>query len=453
MFSKSEFEKVHRNHYSFFEDLNEKDAEFCRDKAEELFKKEQFILAVSTIAVAFLKNPDPGLISYPHAYEVHMAVKQTNKNYYAILGIQDHRAPIDTIKKNYKEKALMFHPDQCSSVAAEGATKFINEAWGIISDPEKRKTYDLAKGYRSVVQPATAELQPCNPLEVDLIETNEDGLESLISGWTGVGLKKRVTRILKVDIQIEDQLNEEFSNQEPSGRHLDLSLQIPLKPLGFGSSRNEKVLQSQGSYKGSSPSLGGFFSGVSFKKKNVVSTGERSSLSTDSQPAPESPNIANVSSAFSWQRCSVVGAVPTAEEEDQIPPAAEPSVLEGSAGEEGSEAAGSCSEDSAGEEETSSESAGSGCKEVTLTEFGLGENLDDFKKMTIELANAGVDEKLSDDNEAIILLNSLLDSFKDVKAAIKYGRTSLSLDECISAFKSKDLELKMEKNDSGENLF
>ncbi|TXG71874.1 hypothetical protein EZV62_000453 [Acer yangbiense] len=147
---------------------------------------------------------------------------------------------------------------------------------------------------------------------------------------------------------------------------------------------------------------------------------------------------------------SVVGAVPTAEEEDQIPPAAEPSVLEGSAGEEGSEAAGSCSEDSAGEEETSSESAGSGCKEVTLTEFGLGENLDDFKKMTIELANAGVDEKLSDDNEAIILLNSLPDSFKDVKAAIKYGRTSLSLDECISAFKSKDLELKMEKNDSGD---
>ncbi|TXG71869.1 hypothetical protein EZV62_000448 [Acer yangbiense] len=115
---------------------------------------------------------------------------------------------------------------------------------------------------------------------------------------------------MQVDIQIEDQLNEEFSNQEPSGRHLDLSLQIPPKPLGFGSSRNEKVLQSQGSYKGSSPSLGGFFWGVSFKKKNVVSTGERSSLSTDSQPAPESPNIANVSSAFSWQRCVSLPVTP-----------------------------------------------------------------------------------------------------------------------------------------------
>ncbi|TXG57989.1 hypothetical protein EZV62_015818 [Acer yangbiense] len=84
---------------------------------------------------------------------------------------------------------------------------------------------------------------------------------------------------------------------------------------------------------------------------------------------------------------------------------------------------------------------------------GLDQNLDDFKKITIELANASIDEKLSDENEAIILLNSLPDSYKDVKAAIKYGRTSLSLEECISALKSKDLELKMEKKDSGENLF
>ncbi|TXG51626.1 hypothetical protein EZV62_024150 [Acer yangbiense] len=84
---------------------------------------------------------------------------------------------------------------------------------------------------------------------------------------------------------------------------------------------------------------------------------------------------------------------------------------------------------------------------------GLGQNLDDFKKMTIELANASIDEKLSDENEAIILQNSLPDSFKDVKAPIKYSRTYLLLKDYISALKSKDLELKMEKKDSGENLF
>ncbi|TXG57692.1 hypothetical protein EZV62_015521 [Acer yangbiense] len=56
----------------------------------------------------------------------------------------------------------------------------------------------------------------------------------------------------------------------------------------------------------------------------------------------------------------------------------------------------------------------------------LSQNLDEFKKMTIELANDGGNEKLSDENEAIILLNSLHESFKDVKAAIKYGRLSFT---------------------------
>ncbi|KAK0579981.1 hypothetical protein LWI29_034466 [Acer saccharum] len=84
---------------------------------------------------------------------------------------------------------------------------------------------------------------------------------------------------------------------------------------------------------------------------------------------------------------------------------------------------------------------------------GLGKNLDEFKKMTTELANAGDNEKLSDENEVIILLNFLPDSFKDVKAAIKYSGTSLSLELCISALKSKELELKIEKKDNVENLF
>ncbi|TXG60928.1 hypothetical protein EZV62_012291 [Acer yangbiense] len=73
--------------------------------------------------------------------------------------------------------------------------------------------------------------------------------------------------------------------------------------------------------------------------------------------------------------------------------------------------------------------------------------------MTIELANIGEKKKFSDENEAIILLNSLPESFKDVKAAIKYGRSSLSLEECVYALKSKELELKIERKDNGENLF
>ena len=45
--------------------------------------------------------------------------------------------------------------------------------------------------------------------------------------------------------------------------------------------------------------------------------------------------------------------------------------------------------------------------------------------MNIELANSSENESLSDENQAIILLNSLLDSYKEVKTEIKYGELQL----------------------------
>ncbi|TXG66083.1 hypothetical protein EZV62_007358 [Acer yangbiense] len=121
--------------------------------------------------------------------------------------------------------------------------------------------------------------------------------------------------------------------------------------------------------------------------------------------------------------------IPIADNENQDPPVIDPSQTE----------------ESSGEEEIS--------EAASSHEENLGQNLDEFKKMTIELTNAGDNEKLSDENEAILLLNSLLKSFKDVKATIKYSRSSLTLEECISALKSKDLERRIEKKDRGENLF
>lgn len=80
----------------------------------------------------------------------------------------------------------------------------------------------------------------------------------------------------------------------------------------------------------------------------------------------------------------------------------------------------------------------------------LDENLDDFNRICLELASTG--EKMSDENQVVILLNSLPESYKEIKAAIKYGRDSLTLDTVLSALRSKELEMKSEKKDA-EVLF
>lgn len=68
-------------------------------------------------------------------------------------------------------------------------------------------------------------------------------------------------------------------------------------------------------------------------------------------------------------------------------------------------------------------------------------NIDDFKKVTIELTNIG--EAISDENHVVILLNFLPKSFDAIKAAVEYGRDILSLDVVITTLSSKELEMKL----------
>lgn len=57
----------------------------------------------------------------------------------------------------------------------------------------------------------------------------------------------------------------------------------------------------------------------------------------------------------------------------------------------------------------------------------LEQNLDEFKKIEIILAFVD-DEKIGDESQAIIMLNSLLNSYREVKATIKFGRKIITLD-------------------------
>jgi len=66
------------------------------------------------------------------------------KDYYKTLGV-DKKADADTIKKAYRKLALKWHPDRNvgkESDMAEKKFKLINEAYEVLSDPEKRRKYD-----------------------------------------------------------------------------------------------------------------------------------------------------------------------------------------------------------------------------------------------------------------------------------------------------------------------
>ncbi|OAG28309.1 DnaJ C-terminal domain-containing protein [Thermodesulfatator autotrophicus] len=64
------------------------------------------------------------------------------KDYYKILGVS-RNATQEEIKKAYRRLALKYHPDRNrGNKEAEERFKEINEAYAVLSDPEKRRQYD-----------------------------------------------------------------------------------------------------------------------------------------------------------------------------------------------------------------------------------------------------------------------------------------------------------------------
>ena len=73
-------------------------------------------------------------------------------DYYAVLGLGRDAAPED-VKRRYRELAKEAHPDRAGGGAGEGGDAgrrmaLINEAYGVLSDPGRRKRYDLWLGRR-----------------------------------------------------------------------------------------------------------------------------------------------------------------------------------------------------------------------------------------------------------------------------------------------------------------
>ena len=67
---------------------------------------------------------------------------EQKRDYYEVLGLSKG-ASEDELKKAYRKLAKQYHPDvNPGDKNAESKFKEINEAYGILSDPEKKARYD-----------------------------------------------------------------------------------------------------------------------------------------------------------------------------------------------------------------------------------------------------------------------------------------------------------------------
>jgi DnaJ-like protein len=89
------------------------------------------------------------------------------KDYYAALGVARDATAAD-IKKAFRKLARKYHPDVSKEADAEARMKEVNEAYAVLSDPEKRAAYDqLGRGYQPGQEfrppPDWESWKPCAP--------------------------------------------------------------------------------------------------------------------------------------------------------------------------------------------------------------------------------------------------------------------------------------------------
>ena len=83
------------------------------------------------------------------------ATIDAKKDFYKILEV-DRKASEKEIKKAFREKAKHLHPDKNKSPNAEAQFRELAEAYEVLSDPQKRKEYDIGGNHRAYTQGSRA---------------------------------------------------------------------------------------------------------------------------------------------------------------------------------------------------------------------------------------------------------------------------------------------------------
>ena len=89
------------------------------------------------------------------------------RDYYDVLGI-NRQATDEDIKKSYRKLAFQYHPDRNKDKSAEEKFKEVNQAYEILSDPQKRANYDRF-GHAGIDGGFVTDIGECELTEGDFI--------------------------------------------------------------------------------------------------------------------------------------------------------------------------------------------------------------------------------------------------------------------------------------------
>jgi curved DNA-binding protein CbpA len=92
--------------------------------------------------------------------------------YYGLFNLHPCASVIE-IRRTYRELSKLYHPDTTTLPLEEAKQKFqkLNEAYGILANPDRRSIYDLQIGYSrwNVIQ---------SPYDFSLSEEDDNGMKS-----------------------------------------------------------------------------------------------------------------------------------------------------------------------------------------------------------------------------------------------------------------------------------
>lgn len=119
-----------------------------------------------------------------------------DREYYKILNI-DSKASLEEIRKSYKKLALEFHPDRNQEPDAEDRFKDISKAYQVLSDPDKRRQYDLMGDVENMSFDNNFHFDIFNSFFGDMGKSF-----SRVFSETGNNLLKSEDRVINIDISL-----------------------------------------------------------------------------------------------------------------------------------------------------------------------------------------------------------------------------------------------------------